>query len=418
MRLPFFNRHLEKKESRAGGAIWLQWMGQPTWTPRDYAHLSEEAYQKNAIAYRCIRLVAEGAALVPWMVHDRGNAVFDHPLLSLIRQPNPLQGGVEFLEAFYSFYLAAGNAYLEAVLLDGELRELWNLRPDRIRVRLNQRGFPSVYEYTVSGKTVSYEMSFLRGVQQPVLHLKAFHPTNDVYGLSPVEPAAYSIDIHSAAGKFNKALLDNQARPSGALVYKNETEKNLTDEQFSRLKTELNDAYAGTANAGRPLVLDGGLEWQDMSVTPKDLDFVEGKRESAREIALSFGVPPMLLGIPGDNTYSNYVEANRAFYRQTVLPLVGRACSAFTGFFRPTFGPNIELWYDTDEVPALVIEREALWKKIATANWLTIDEKREATGYPKYVPTKEPGGELSPSSADFRGDRGRDDGDRKPAEQP
>ena len=96
----------------------------------------------------------------------------------------------------------------------------------------------------------------------------------------------------------------------------------LSDNQFERLKRELEDNYQGAVNAGRPLLLEGGLDWKAMSLSPKDMDFLDAKHNAAREIALCFGVPPMLLGIPGDNTYANYQEANRAFCRSTVLPLV------------------------------------------------------------------------------------------------
>ena len=140
--------------------------------------------------------------------------------------------------------------------------------------------------------------------------------------------AAVPLDIHNAAGAWNKALLDNAARPSGALVFAGPVGTTLTDTQFDRLKTELEASYQGAANAGRPLLLDGGLDWKPLSMSPKDMDFIEAKNSAAREIALAFGVPPLLLGLPGDNTHANYAEANRAFYRQTVIPLVRRTADA------------------------------------------------------------------------------------------
>ena len=125
--------------------------------------------------------------------------------------------------------------------------------------------------------------------------MKLFHPVNDHYGLSPIEAAAAAIDLHNAAARWNKALLDNSARPSGALVYS--SGQHMTAEQFERLKSELETSFQGTRNAGRPLLLEGGLDWKAMSLTPRDLDFMEAKNSAAREIALAIGVPPMLLGI-------------------------------------------------------------------------------------------------------------------------
>jgi HK97 family phage portal protein len=213
------------------------------------------------------------------------------------------------------------------------------------------------------------------------LHLTFFHPLDDHYGLAPVEAAAVAVDTHNAAAKWNKALLDNAARPSGALVYSGPEGAMLSDQQFDRLKRELTDTYQGAVNAGRPLLLEGGLDWKAMSLTPKDMDFLEAKNSAAREIALAFGVPPMLLGIPGDNTYANFQEANRALWRQTILPLASRVGSALAQWLAPQFGDGLRVVIDTDRIDALAIDRAALWDRVANATFLTLNEKREATGY-------------------------------------
>jgi HK97 family phage portal protein len=216
----------------------------------------------------------------------------------------------------------------------------------------------------------------------PILHMKLFHPTEDYYGLSPIEAAAVAIDTHNAAGAWNKALLDNAARPSGALVYAGaDGPANLSEEQVARLKAELMEAHQGARNAGRPMLLDGGLDWKPMALSPADMQFIEQKNGAAREIALAFGVPPMLLGIPGDNTYANYAEANRAFWRQTVLPLVAKTCAALGNWLGPAWGGGLRLGFDTDAVEALSVDREALWRRVGAADFLTDDEKRVAVGY-------------------------------------
>lgn len=378
------------KESAVGRLLHLQTLGRAAWTPRNYADLAREAYQQNAVAYRCVRMIAEAAAGLSFVAYEGDTEREDHPVLSLLRKPNPFQSGDELLDTFFSFFEISGNTYLEAVMLEGTIRELFVLRPDRMKVVPGPNGYPIAYEYTVSGQTVRYPVDV--GRQLPVLHMRKFNPLNDWYGMAPVEAGAFAIDVHNAAGNFNKALLDNQARPSGALVYAPPNENadaSLTDKQFSRLKAELETQYQGAANAGKPMLLDGGLDWKEMGVTPKDMEFVEGKREAAREIALSFGVPPMLLGIPGDNTYANYSEANRAFYRQTVLPLGNKACEALTNFLAPTFGEKFRLDIDDDDLPALDDERKALWERLNNAKFLTINEKREAVGYEPYEPKQQ-----------------------------
>ncbi|WDI32160.1 phage portal protein [Hyphococcus flavus] len=374
-----FRKAPEAKASAAKALIAINRLGAPAWTPRDYASLARAGYEKNVIAYRCVRLVAEAAASAPLRVAESGAVMSDHPLVALLARPNPEQSGAELFESFYGFLQTAGNAYLEAVTLDAAPRELYVLRPDRMKARLGKSGWAEGYDYSAGGRTVSFRKPEDNSLS-PILHLKLFHPTNDHYGLSPLEAAATSVDLHNAASAWNKSLLDNAARPSGALVYKGpEGAENLTAEQFDRLKSELEDAYQGSANAGRPLVLDGGLEWRSMSLSPADMDFIEAKHAAAREIALAFGVPPMLLGIPGDNTYSNYKEANLAFWKQTVLPLVKKTAAALTGWVAPVW-PDVSVICQASEIDALNLERDAMWSRISRADFLSDDEKREALG--------------------------------------
>ena len=215
----------------------------------------------------------------------------------------------------------------------------------------------------------------------PDRHAASSAPTILDRAFPPLEAASMALDTHNAAGRWNKALLDNSARPSGALVYAPKEGGNLTEEQYGRLKEELEEGYSGVSRAGRPMLLEGGLDWKAMGLTPKDMDFIEAKNAASRDIALAFGVPPMLLGIPGDNTYSNYQEANRAFYRGTVLPMAARSAGALSAWLAPLFGERLRLWYDADQVDGLAAEREALWARIGAAEFLSEDEKREAVGY-------------------------------------
>jgi HK97 family phage portal protein len=388
---------LDTKASKAAKLIAWASRGQPVWTPRDLSSLAREGFAKNAIVYRAVRMIAEAAASVPLYLFDGTREIDAHPLLGLLARPNAMQCGPDLLEAWYGHLMVAGNAYLEAVSVEGRPRELHVLRPDRMKVVPGADGWPEAYEYAVAGQTLRFDQD--GGGVRPILHMALFHPLNDHYGLSPLEPAATGIDLHNASGAWNKALLDNSACPSGALVY-TAKDGQLTPEQYERLKTELEESFQGAQNAGRPLLLEGGLDWKSMSFSPKDMDFIAAKHVAAREVALALGVPPMLLGIPGDNTYANYAEANRSFWRQTVLPLVGRTAKALSAWLAPAFAegaldaPALELKPDLDAVEALSTEREALWARVRGADFLTVNEKRAAVGYGAV----EGGDVLSPES--------------------
>jgi len=375
----FAPRVPEAKASATGRLIAFHAQGQPVWTPRDYSALAREGFQKNPVVYRCVRLISEAAASVPWLLHEGERELDDHPLLA---RPNARQSGPALMEAVYGYLTVSGNAYLEAASVDGAVRELHALRPDRMKVIPGPDGWPDAYEYTVSGRSVRFDQTQgLQGPQSspPILHLSLFHPSDDHYGMGALEAAGTALDLHNASASWNKALLDNAARPSGALVY--EGEGALSLDQFERLKRELEDNYQGAANAGRPMLLEGGLAWQAMGISPKDMDFIEARREAARDIALAFGVPPMLLGIPGDNTYANYAEANRALWRHTVLPLINRTAQALAHWLSPAFCEGLRLSCDTDAIDALSADREALWARLEGASFLTDDEKRLAVGY-------------------------------------
>lgn len=367
--------------------------GKAVWMGRDYRKFSEEAYIKNVIAYRSIAMIAQSAASVPFLLQQHTAegerlTLKRHPVLQLLSAPNPGQGGSEFIESVLSFYLISGNAYIQAVgqSESGGPKELYTLRPDRMSVIAGRRALPAGYRYSVrdvqgAERHMDFPVDTLTG-RSRILHLKHFHPLNDWYGLSPIEAAAYSIDQHNQAGAWNQAMLQNGARPSGALMVK-ATENgtgHLNEEQFYRLKQQIDEQYTGAMNAGRPILLEGGLEWKEMSLSPRDMDFINAKHSSARDIALAFGVPPQLLGVPGDNTYNNLAEARLALWEQTILPLLDKFCDALNQWLIPQFDPNITISCDLDGISALTLRREKMWDRISNASFLSESEKRSLLG--------------------------------------
>ncbi len=230
-----------------------------------------------------------------------------------------------------------------------------------------------------TGFNVSEEFS-------PICHIKSFHPQDDHYGLSPMQAAAVAVDVHNSASAWSKALLDNAARPSGAIVYKgSDGQAQLSNEQYERLITEMEMYHQGARNAGRPMLLEGGLDWKQMGFSPSDMEFQKTKEAAAREIAIAFGVPPMLMGIPGDATYANYQEANRAFYRLTVLPMAARVTAALSHWLSSFSGEAVELKPDLDQIPALAAERDQQWARVGAADFLLPAEKRAILGLPRIV---------------------------------
>ncbi len=374
----FAKRKNAQTEAKNNSFLAFANLGNPVWTPRDYGALAREGYRQNPIAYRCVRMIADAVASIPLVLKDKEGKT--HPYQSLIDKPNFEQTYSELAEAFIGHLQIAGNAYLEIVAIDNIPKELIALRPDTMRIIKGQNGWIIGWEQQIGTVKRRLWRDMVTGRSQ-ALHLKTFNPCDDLYGQSPIEPAATAIDIHNAGGAWNKALIDNAARPSGALVYRGQNGmERLSDEQFERLKAELTLAHTGANNAGRPLLLEGGLEWSPMSLSPQEMDFVEARRQASRDIALAFGVPPMLLGIPGDNTYSNYKEANNAFYRQTIIPLVNKFSAALAGLLNGWTEAAVFITANFDAVNALGTERDSLWARLDNATFLTDAEKRKLAG--------------------------------------
>ena len=360
-----------RKAARATGrpflfSGWRHAFAAEPW-PRSYEAQVREAYLGNAVAQRAVRLAAESVAWAPIFASANGERA-----VSLVTPA--------LLETVATQLLLHGNAFVQ-LLQDGEgmPAELFALRPERVTVEADGAGWPAAYLYKVGeAKT---RIAARDGLGRPgLIHLRSAHPLDDHYGLGCLGAAAAAVAVHNAAAKWNKALLDNAARPSGALVHATQYGDRLSGAQFEQLRAELEEQYAGAANAGRPLLLDGGLSWQAMSLTPAEMDFAGLKAAAAREIALAFGVPPMLLGLPGDSTYANYREANRALWRLTVLPMAARMLSGI-GAALASWWPGLGLAVDADQISALAEERERLWRQVSGADFLSDGEKREMLGF-------------------------------------
>jgi HK97 family phage portal protein len=353
----------------AGAVLWREGSGPAAggWA-QGYEAQVRAAYLNNPVAQRAVRLVAEGVAAMP--------VTGDARAVALVAARS---AGQELLESVAAQLLLHGNAYVQ-LIEDGAggIGELYALRPERVTVEADAAGWPVAYRYRV-GERVT-RIAAEDGAGRPAMvHIRGFHPLDDHYGLGCLGAAAGAVAIHNEAARWNKALLDNAARPSGALVHDPADGGVLSGEQFDRLRAQMDDAFAGAANAGRPMLLDGGLKWQAMSLTPADMDFVGLKGQAAREIALAFGVPPMLLGLPGDNTFANYREANRALWRQTIVPLGERVLAALGQAIDGWIGSGA-LGVDLDRVVALSDERDQLWARVGAADFLTAEEKRALVG--------------------------------------
>ena len=385
-----FTKTDKKINRKEAPVVYYNNVGYDTSSKISYQDLAKEGYSENAIVNRCINEIATNASRVKINLF-RGEAEVDsHPILDLLGSPSPTQSQVEFFQAVYSYLLISGNSYMLSVGPDNTAPiELYTLRPDRIKIKQGNRSMPLAYDYIISGQVQeSYPINQKTGDAQ-VKHVKLFNPLDDYYGMSPIQASSVDIDQHNLANKHNVNLLQNGARPSGAVIFKpkDETGGNirLEDTQRSQLINDINQRFSGTGNAGKPMLLEGDFDWKEMGLSPKDMDFISLKNMSAKDIALVYGVPSQLIGIPDSQTYSNFAEAKLALYNETIIPLLDRIQADLNEWLIPKFNDEaLELRYDIDSIPAMAEQRRRVFESVTTGvqnGILTRNEAREQLGY-------------------------------------
>ena len=385
----FFKTTKDKKQLPSGNSMaMINSVNYAQGNKYSYDDLVKEGYENNAIAYRCINEISQGAAGVRLKLMRGKNTIEDHPILDLLDRPSPTKGYVELFESLYSFLLLSGNSYLISTGNDGSPpQEMYCLRPDRVKIIPGQMSLPLGYQYTVNGKVVTeYEVNQSTGAS-PVKHFKLFHPKHDHLGLSPLVSAATNLDSHNLTNRHNVALLQNGARPSGAVIFKPKDESGssvqLSDSQRAQIISDMESRFSGSSNAGRPMLLEGDFTFQQMGLSPKDMDFSVLKKMSAIDIALCFGVPAQLVGIPDAQTYNNMPEARLALYEETIIPILRRIQSDLNEWLTPQFADDLKLEYDIDSIPAMAESRKRVFESVVqgvNAGILTRNEARAKLG--------------------------------------
>jgi HK97 family phage portal protein len=342
------------------------------WTPRRFDALIREGYEQAVWAYACVGWITRLAKDTRWIVFVNDEEADRHPLLDLLKRPNPQQGGSAFIESIVGFNETAGNAYIERVGLPNRAPvELWVKRPDRMRIIPDPQTLIRGYEYEVGGQKIRYDAWQIR-------HLRKWNPSDDWYGLSPLAAAARGIDTFNGGQAHNLALIQNGARPSGAWV----TNQRLTDQQFSRLREQLDDA-AAMARRGRPMLVEDGTSWQELGLSPRDLDFLAGQEDAARQIHAAFGVHPVITGL-SEGTFENQKQALRSLTITTVLPFIELLTEELNAWLAPLYGPNVRLAYDRDAYSSLAEDQESLWTRAEIGyknGFITRNEARHLLGY-------------------------------------
>lgn len=353
--------------------------------------LSRESYARLSYAFRAVHLVATSASTIPFQaVREREVGVYEplpreHYLNRLVRRPNRFTSGMRLFEAVVAFLKLNGNAYVllgragqdrNGALIPGGS---YVLRPDRVTLEESDRAgeVERIVYQPERGEAVTYR-------PDEVVIFRSFNPLSDVYGMSEVKPAEQAVEQLNSSNAWNTALLRNGGKPSALVIAKHA----LSPEQVTTLQEWKQSQYGGPANAGRIAVIEGSdIEWKELGMNARDLDYIEGRKMSAVEVALAFGVPPELLGISDAKTFSNYAEARTALYTETVIPLVEYVLDEINAHYAEVTGESdVMLRAEYERVEALSKDKGAEYKRVSeafVAGWLTVNDARAEVEMPE-----------------------------------
>lgn len=363
----------------------------------NYTAYATFGYAGNPFVYACIREIATSASKVPWRVMRKsaqpkmpGTEVTDtsNPLNRLIKSPSKGQTWQQFLEELITHLEIGGEAFVRGIFVDNDSRiaQLQLLRPDRVEVKVKTVGLLQSRSYTYS----------LDGVEKgtftddEVLQVKFYNPLNDLRGLSPCRAIRHAIQSNNEARRWNKNLLQNDARPSGAFSVKGE----LQDSQIQAIREMINERFTNPANARRPLLLQGETRWINFGYSPGEMDWLGGLASSTREICSGLNVPEELVG-GSRKTYENYEAALKGLYTENLLPLLDMIRGSLNLWLVPkVVGADTDYYLDYDKTMIDVLQDDAdkLYKRANVATYMTIDERREIVGLGRLGPAK--GGDV------------------------
>jgi HK97 family phage portal protein len=272
--------------------------------------------------YCAVSVIAESIATLPTHVFRKGASgkqrLNDHHVERLLNiAPNEYQSPYEFKIALMRAVLLRGNGYAR-ITFDGagKAAELHLLHPDAVLIDFDKGRL----RYRITGTNGKQEVL----LKEEVLHVK-YHSDDGIVGRSPVSVCRDVIGLGLAQQSFQSNQFKNGVSASGVL----ETDSKLTDEQFYALQ-DMVDKKAGTNNAGRPLILEGGLKWNQIGLSNEDSQWLESRLFTISDIARMFKLSPIFLQDYSNSTYSNFSEASRAFLSQSLRPWLTNLQQAYS----------------------------------------------------------------------------------------
>ena len=292
--------------------------------------VNERSAMQLTAVYACVRILAEGVAGLPLHLYKCGKngsreKAVDHPLYFLLHdEPNPEMTSFVFRETLMTHLLLYGNCYCQ-IIRDGrgQVTALYPLMPNQMSVDRDEKGH-LYYTYLRSGEEAdTMKKGTVYLLPEDVLHIPALG-FDGLVGYSPIAMAKNSIGVGLACEEYGAKFFANGAAPSGVLEHPG------TIKDITRLRESWNAIYGGSKNAGKVAILEEGMHYSPISISPNEAQFLETRKFQVDEIARIFHVPPHMIGDLERSTFSNIEQQSLEFVKYTLNPWVCRWEQALT----------------------------------------------------------------------------------------
>lgn len=320
---------------------------QPIWTSQKDKQFVTEGYNRIVWVYSCVGAISSAVSSVPWLLYRKGRSgrlieVHEHPILTLLNvRANPHMSAKDFLD-YWATYLATEGKFFAEYNAVNMPSAMYPIYPHYMFPIPHRTEFISGFEYRMD-QTFKYK-------PDEVLWSKFNDPLNIYEGQSPIRALARTIDTGNEAVDWNKTTLQNAGVPAGVFQV-----QNPSPELSRKLEEEWTKRYAGGSNARKPLILNSDkASYMSIGLSPIDMDFLEQRKVNRTEICSAFGVPSQIVGDPAGQTYSNYGEAQKAFWENTVIArYLDHIKDKLEQDLLPRYADNLVLKYDLSAVGAL-----------------------------------------------------------------
>lgn len=375
--------------TRSAAREYIARLDNPSTSWIDWLMGTTDAYDvayTNPIASRCADMIGQAVAQLPVEIYTKAKSakgeaklIENHPLLDILNsRANAEDSAAQFKYAIAAMMATYGQAYLRGIKVTAGLSEVYAYAPNGWEPKRDKNtGMLLGYEFKRdNGGPLFFEIGPNGWCE--IKRIIRQRPNKRDSAASPVEMAGKSIEENNSLRSYSKAQFEHQGRRPAVILTDKDT--TIDPDSIAEQKRALSRQFKDDDTKRLPTFLNGAVTYQELGASSSDMQALEVRDGTAREICWDMGVPPVLLGIAGDSTFNNQAEARASFARDTIRPLCNFMAIELTAWLQPV-APGIEVRFNYSDDAASMFDEGVRWERVAKATGLTINEKRGLQGF-------------------------------------